>query len=163
MSDGVQESLAKESRVILEQNASGRVRLRHVGGADDREGTANDAGGDDGWRGSAAQVRELERDALLAGIALGQMQRYLELCEQSQLKVEIYRDDARARFTSDATGADTVQVHLRPRMRFACVDAPPERATAIRLLNEAASGALWYDAPRVQVRLDPVIEFAEQS
>lgn len=166
------ERVLQESRVLLEQTADGRVRLRHVGSDDIH--VSSDAGasatsteetdpGDDGnqsWRGAVAQVRELERDALLASVALGQMQRYLRLCEQSELPVEVYRDDARARFVSDETGAQTAAVCLRPRLRFACADLPLKRATAIRLLNEAASSALWYDSPRVQVQMDPVFEFA---
>lgn len=152
---------------MLEQNADGRVRLRHIGSGDLHaasdavsDSTEDSGLSDDGWRG-AVQARELECDAMLAGVALGHMQRYLALCEQSELPVELYRDDARARFVHTESGAETAEVYLRPRMRFACEDAPLKRATAIRLLNEAASSALWYDAPRVQVQMDPVIEFVQ--
>ncbi len=152
----------QESRVLLEHSADGRVRLRHVSSGDVPESVAEESTlSNDGWRGAAAQVRELERDALLAGVALGQMQRYLALCEQSELPVEVYHDDARARFVSTESGAENAEVYLRPRIRFACEDSPLKRAAAIRLLNEAASSALWYDAPRVQVQMDPVIEFAQ--
>ena len=142
-------------RVQIEQRPGGRVRMRFPG-----RSAGEDA--QDADLSNLPVIVEAGRgfqESLLSAVAVHHMQTYLTLCERSGLHVELYRDDVNGELYEPGTERSRMFVRLRPRLLFKNNDTPDLRATAIRLINEALAQSVFFEAPRISIEVDPIVEF----